>query len=324
MVQKRVMADQQGGWFNTNIFVNAGDQLDILATDQPSTNPYPWGGGPRIDPDGNRSDGVPPFAWDQSIHPSACFGMLVGRIGTNDSNRFIVGSTYSGGTAASGFLYLAFNDGVNFNDNGGYWDVNITVSSASGLAALIKSNPLSAGCLLVRDYQTHVNDGQANEAGSDLTNPDDAPKFNIGSGYTDPYTRTVANVQKRRVVSMTDGIIINVVAENLTTPDPADSTIQVGEQRGITTEVLSWYPYNTAQGHVPSTFYIIQYTHMFPANFTFNFQQAGSISFPASYANDSAVLSTRFSPNGVYAKIQNDTQRTNNVLFGPPRAIAYG
>lgn len=169
----------------------------------------------------------------------------------------------------------------------------------------------------MRDYQTHVNDGQANEAGSDLTNPDDAPNFNMGSGYTDPYTRTVANVQKRRGVSMTDGIIINVVAENLTTPDPSNPTIQVGEQRGITTEVLSWYPYNTAQGHVPSTFYIIQYTHMFPANFTFNFQQAGSISFPASYANDNDVLATRLSPNGVYAKIQNDTQRTNNVLFGP-------
>lgn len=132
MVQKQVMANQQGGWFNTNIFVNAGDQLDIIATDQPSTNPYPWGGGPRIDPDGNRSDGVPRSPWSQSIHPSACFGMLVGRIGTNDSNNFIVGSTYSGGAAASGFLYLAFNDGVNFNDNGGYWDVDITVSSAAG------------------------------------------------------------------------------------------------------------------------------------------------------------------------------------------------
>jgi len=314
MVQKRVLANQVGGWFNTNIHVNAGDKLDIMAINQPSTNPYPWPGGPRFDPDGNRSDGQPRQPWSQAIHPYACFGMLVGRIGI--ASRFIVGSSYSGGLWATGTLYLAFNDGVNFGDNGGYWDVNIEVSSASGLAALIKSSPL-LGCLIKRDYQTHVDDAQAAEAGDDLTSVGDQANFNNGSGYTDPYTRTTANVGSRRVISMTDGIIINVVTENPTTPDPADPTIFDGEQRGITTEVLTWYPFSTVQGHVPSMFYIIQYTHMFPANFTFNFQQAGSVTFPASYNTDNDVLASRLSPDGVFARIQNDDQRTNNVLFGP-------
>jgi len=318
MTAVRVPANTPGGWFNTKLPVFKGDTIRVVATSVPATNPQPWGGGPRIDPDGNRTDNVARSKWQYSIVNTEYFGMLVGSIDTAPVTNFGAGSLYNGVAQGSGELYLAFNDGDRFDDNDGFWDTDVTITptAVSGIGSLVRVGAVPR-CFIKRTYQQHIDQGQSAEAGIDVVTFPEEGQFNSGS-YTDPYTRTVAEVQARKVVSLTPGIIINVTTENATTA-ASGVPFQPGEAKGITTEVLTWYPYSKASGHVPLAFYIVQYTHMFPTNFTFNIAGVGSTAFPSSSSlpTNDAVYGTHLSPNGVYARIQNGSSRTNNITGGP-------
>lgn len=116
-------------WQATDISVQEGDRLRIEVPNPslPNVNhPKPWPWGPNCDPDGNRSDEEPRFKWDDAIAPDLFVFALVGRIGESGT-PFFVGSSFDQPASASGYLYLSYNDGVNFNDNNGYWNVVVTV-----------------------------------------------------------------------------------------------------------------------------------------------------------------------------------------------------
>jgi hypothetical protein len=125
----QIRVDARIPWQATDIFVQEEDRLriDVPNPGLPNVNhPKPWPWGPNCDPDGNRSDGVPPFMWEDAIAPNLIVFALVGRIGES-GEPFFVGSSFDQSAPASGHLYLSYNDGVNFNDNSGYWDVLVTV-----------------------------------------------------------------------------------------------------------------------------------------------------------------------------------------------------
>lgn len=125
----QVRVDARIPWQTTDISVQEGDRLRIEVPNPslPNVNhPKPWPWGPNCDPDGNRSDEEPRFKWDDAIAPDLFVFALVGRIGESGT-PFFVGSSFDQPASASGYLYLSYNDGVNFNDNSGYWDAVVTV-----------------------------------------------------------------------------------------------------------------------------------------------------------------------------------------------------
>ncbi len=115
-------------WKNTGIWVEAGDMVALQAEG------LAWV--------------APPFTADRSRGPEGYGGLycafwngiehclaevpyaqaaLVGKIGEDLGDEFLVGSTFSGVANDSGFLYLAFNDNY-YYDNSGHFIVNGSVS----------------------------------------------------------------------------------------------------------------------------------------------------------------------------------------------------
>lgn len=105
---------------------------------------------------------------------------------------------------------------------------------------------------------------------------------------------------------MTPGIITSVFREQ-TTVGAGNVPRQAGETEGITTEVLTWYPY---QNGTPQAYYLIQYTHMFP---TFGAWQ--NLNFPsiATQIQNNSVLNVRANQ---YTQLPLNT-RGNLVATGP-------
>ncbi len=312
----------QSWWVDTGITVNPGDEVMLDATN-PGNAIKPWDPHPGFGPNGDEGNESTKM-WDEALAyrsgGTRCwFGSLIGKIGAGGI-AFYIGTSATVIAGASGTLFLAFNDGVNFEDNSGYWDVVVTGTPATGLAALIKSGPFPySQCFLMRDFQAHQADPLAGLAGVDFVNEADVEDWNSGL-YNDPLTRTPGTwIQhpSRQVVSMTDGLIVNVVRESNIT-DQALNPLP-GENYGITVEVLTWYPHNTPAGETPDEFYILQYTHIYPT-FGENF---GGLYYPTSEAlhdNGTIVYPTR-DHDGVYVQIP--FTRSNNVDYGP-RILAGG
>lgn len=115
------------GWYNTKIVFVKGQTYSMTATGCVS----PWPGGNCFPPSGN-----PVVQWNQSVSPTHNFCALVGRIGTNGT-PFMVGGNYGPTVApATGELYLAANDGGNFNDNSGQFNVTVTMPDCVPLSDL--------------------------------------------------------------------------------------------------------------------------------------------------------------------------------------------
>jgi len=143
----QVRVDARIPWQATDILVQEGDRLRIEVPNPSLPNVYhpkPWPWGPNCDPNGNRSDGVPSSTWEDAIAPNLIVFALVGRI-EESGEPFLVGSSFDQPAPASGYLYLSYNDGVNFSDNSGYWDVVVTVEPpcpGGGVGTKMKANVL--------------------------------------------------------------------------------------------------------------------------------------------------------------------------------------
>ncbi len=115
----------QSWWHGTGRDVNQGDTLTFSATG--AINP---GFGPSFDPNGQVGN-EQNKRWDAALAfrsgGTRCwFGSLIGKIGTNGT-AFCIGANKTMAAPATGRLYLAFNDGVSFQDNNGSWNVSITL-----------------------------------------------------------------------------------------------------------------------------------------------------------------------------------------------------
>ena len=102
-------------WADTGYNVVSGQNLFISATGSIG----PWSG-PNIGP-----DGTPVYKWNQTIVPNEYFCKLVGKIGTSGV-PFGIGSGYGNPSPIAGRLYVSVNDGVNFADNTGSFNLTIT------------------------------------------------------------------------------------------------------------------------------------------------------------------------------------------------------
>lgn len=135
----------QSWWVDTGIFVNEGHQL-VIAPVNPPPAVRPWGGHAGFGPtgDGATDDWEDALATITGIdtelattgYDKLWFGSLIGKIG-RDGEAFYVGSARTLTANRTGTLFLAFNDGVNFEDNSGYWDVDITFEEEVHLAPVV-------------------------------------------------------------------------------------------------------------------------------------------------------------------------------------------
>ena len=105
-------------WKDTGLFLNAGDQFALIAVGIAAESPAGMAGGGRT-PDG---DGAPCSPSCLADVPNSRYA-LVGKIGTDLGDEFLVGSDFSGIANDTGVLYLGFNDTYYF-DNLGFFTVS--------------------------------------------------------------------------------------------------------------------------------------------------------------------------------------------------------
>jgi hypothetical protein len=108
-------------WVDTGIQVAAGSTVSVGCFG--AGRNLPWGGDTQFDCAGDLSQGP----WPLSIAPACRFGSLVGKIGGNGA-RACLGPSASFTAGSSGSLHLGFNDGENFQDNSGFWDIHVDVT----------------------------------------------------------------------------------------------------------------------------------------------------------------------------------------------------
>ncbi len=123
-------------WRNTGLFLNSGDVFALEATGIAAESPAGMAGGGRTpDGDGESCGGC------LADIPNSRYA-LVGKIGTDLGDEFLVGSSFLGAANDTGVLYLAFNDS-NYNDNLGFFTVG-TASVPEPATALLLSLGLLA------------------------------------------------------------------------------------------------------------------------------------------------------------------------------------
>jgi len=122
-----ITVDAKAAWYNTKIVFVKSQSYSITATG----NVYPWDGANPYSPNGD-----PSIQWQYSLSPVHNFCMLIGRVGPTGT-AFAVGAS-SGPIipTATGELYLAMNDGVNFGDNSRQFNAIVTVPSCVPLSSL--------------------------------------------------------------------------------------------------------------------------------------------------------------------------------------------
>jgi len=119
--------DAKVKWADTGIDLTAGQETFISSV---GSNGQPWGGA-NVGP-----DGAPTFRWPLSEVTTETFCQLLGRIGPTGI-PFAIGSGYGFTPPASGRLYVIMNDGVNFGDNGGGFNVKVDKGSTLAIPAII-------------------------------------------------------------------------------------------------------------------------------------------------------------------------------------------
>jgi hypothetical protein len=126
---------RQSWWVDTGIYVTAGTQVGVSHAN-PVGSIQPWIGGAFWPPAGNTSS----IGWGDSLAyysglvttPLNVSFSLIAKVGRS-GNAIHVGSSSSFVAPATGTLYLAVNDGVNFEDNAGQWNLNLTYPTTVNL-----------------------------------------------------------------------------------------------------------------------------------------------------------------------------------------------
>jgi len=112
-------------WHNTGLFLNQGDLFALTASGIAAPSPAGMAAG-GFSPDGRGDDASPgPNALAPNL-PASIYA-LVGKIGTDLGDEFLVGSSFSGAANDTGFLYLGFND-TSYRDNLGFFTVSTTAA----------------------------------------------------------------------------------------------------------------------------------------------------------------------------------------------------
>lgn len=119
--------EPQSWWNDTEIIVNSGDSISFDGSN-PGDVIRPWEWSDGFGPAGDLGN----LGWQDALAYRSCgagcdfdFMSLIGKVGVNGS-AFYIGETNAVNAPASGRLYLACNDGVNFEDNSGGWDIEVT------------------------------------------------------------------------------------------------------------------------------------------------------------------------------------------------------
>lgn len=124
-------------WRNTGLFLNSGDIFALEATGLVWVAP-PFTPDRSIGPDG--LGGLHCAFWDAIEHCVADIPFsqyaLVGKIGTDLGDEFLVGSSFSGVANDTGFLFLAPNDS-HYSDNSGFFTVNTVLVPEPSTALLL-------------------------------------------------------------------------------------------------------------------------------------------------------------------------------------------
>jgi hypothetical protein len=127
-------------WIDTGIFVTPANQLRIDAAN-PGGVIKPWPSHQGFGPAGDVNN-IANRDWAETLanrtgiqagDTSCWFGSLIGKIG-RDGKAFSIGQLKQFTPSMSGTLFLAFNDGVSFEDNSGSWNVAVTFEDRVQLA----------------------------------------------------------------------------------------------------------------------------------------------------------------------------------------------
>jgi hypothetical protein len=111
-------------WHSTGLFLNQGDLFALVASGIAAPSPAGMAEG-GFGPDG-RGDAASSGPNALAPNLAASIYALVGKIGTDLGDEFLVGSSFAATANRTGILYLGFND-TSYRDNLGFF----TVSTAS-------------------------------------------------------------------------------------------------------------------------------------------------------------------------------------------------
>lgn len=150
----------QSWWVDTGILIKAGNQLTIDATN-PGSAIQTWPGSTGWTPTGHPTE----TNWHETLayltsELEVNSFALIGKIG-RDGDAFLVGNSLTFTPTTSGTLFLACNDGVNFQDNNGFWNVDVTFEEDVQLA------PSGYGSLTI--YADRLNTSLVDDWGIILT-----------------------------------------------------------------------------------------------------------------------------------------------------------
>lgn len=118
-------------WVDTGIFVTNTNSLTITAKDPSAI--IIWAGISGFGPAGDVNN-IPNRDWPETLanrtgivsgDDECWFGSLIGKVG-RDGEAFSIGESRTLTPPATGTLFLAYNDGANFQDNSGSWEVDVT------------------------------------------------------------------------------------------------------------------------------------------------------------------------------------------------------
>lgn len=179
----------QSWWVDTGIYVKAGTSVTVDGA-SPAGGVQPWAGTawpPAGNPGNtNWTDSLAYRSGLTSPTENVSFSLIakVGRAGV----AFRIGTQLTFNAPASGTLYLAFNDGVNFEDNIGSWSVNVTYPATLSFGTGYGTEAI---------YADRINTSLVDAWGVVLTVRDGNPGLTWTPDYVDNVVAALAAVQGR-------------------------------------------------------------------------------------------------------------------------------
>jgi hypothetical protein len=188
--RRRSQNSPEGWWVDSGIYVKQGASITVDGRN-PGGGIQPWPGGEFWSPEGTTMfpDWRDTLAYRSALTDPAenVTFALMAKIG-RDGTALKIGSMLTFNAPASGTLYLGFNDGVNFEDNSGSWNISVTFESAIRLGAAYGSELIHAD---------RVNTALVDRWGIVLTVHDGNPDLTWTPTFVDNVVRALSAVEPR-------------------------------------------------------------------------------------------------------------------------------